>query len=51
MMQSRSPHKSASDPRWSAKQGDVPSGDPDFHHSIGVLLAGGLLYKRIISDL
>ena len=25
--------------RWSAKAGDVPYGDPELHHSIGVLLA------------
>jgi hypothetical protein len=26
---------------WSAKEGDVPSGDPELHHSIGVILANG----------
>ena len=26
---------------WSAKEGDVPYGDPELHHSIGVLLANG----------
>jgi golgi to ER traffic protein 4 len=28
---------------WSAKEGDVPSGDPELHHSIGVLLANGTI--------
>ena|SRR5579859_3881730 len=27
--------------RWSAKEGDVQYGDPELHHSIGVLLAAG----------
>ena len=26
---------------WSAKEGQVPYGDPELHHSIGVMLANG----------
>lgn len=31
------------DYRWSAKNGEYPNGDPDLHHFIGNLLAGGKL--------
>jgi Golgi to ER traffic protein 4 len=34
-----SPRNTATNPRWSAKEGDVPYGDPDLHHSVGILFA------------
>jgi hypothetical protein len=36
--------------RWSAKEGDIPYGDPDLHHSIGVFLAGGHSIPSLCAD-